>query len=151
MSKKNKDALFDQCILILQSKIARYSSKINELDIAIAEDTKSSAGDKFETSREMHQQEIDKLNGQLEIVKSDLLKISHLNNKESSLSITEGSLVQTNIMHFLIAASVGKLSVNNQIFYVISAQAPIAKILFGKFMGDTVTFNGKTHTVLSIM
>jgi len=146
----NKTALLNQCTRILEEKIHSYQTKISELEFSKSEDTKSSAGDKFETSREMLQQEIDKLTGQLQLQKADLLKINHLLNTSSTSTVGEGSLVITESMTFLIAVSLGKVVIEDVVCYVISVQAPMARAMIGKSVGESFMFNGKDQKVLGI-
>ena len=82
-------------------------------------DTKSSAGDKFETSREMAQIEIHKI--EIEISKTQQF-ITDLFSKVTQLIITDKGA-------FLISIPFGKLILNDEKIFCISKNAPITKHL----------------------
>ena len=115
----------------------KISEKIQKLEQLIAEtrasnnDTKSSMGDKYETSREMLQQEINNLQIQLnEHLKSQKILININPNPHKVVSL--GSLVETEKGMFFIAISLGELSFNQEKIFVISAESPLAKAMNGK-------------------
>lgn len=102
---------------------------------------KSSAGDKYETTRAMMQIERDKAAEQME----EGLKLKRMaesikpqiNNSKIGL----GSIIMTDSVHFYIAISAGKVDVEGQTFLTVSAQAPIALTLLKLNPGDSFIFN----------
>ncbi len=132
----------------------KISEKIQKLEQLIAEtrasnnDTKSSMGDKYETYREMLQQEINNLQLQLnEQLKSQqiLKNIQNISHKTVSLA----SLVETDKGKFFIAVS-GELSFNQEKIFIISAESPLAKAMNGKKEGDAFIVNNLTHFIKNI-
>lgn len=113
-------------------------------------DTKSSAGDKYETGRAMIQIEIEKnevqlsktMNLQKELSKIDLIK--EFNKVEF------GSLIQTNHGIYLISIGLGKIVVNNTAYYAISLASPIGQVLRDKIIGDEVQFQGRQYILQDI-
>lgn len=141
-----------ELLKIIHQKI---SEKIQKLEQLIAEtrasnnDTKSSMGDKYETSREMLQQEINNLQVQLnEHLKSQqiLKNIQTIAHKTVGL----GSLVETDKGKFFIAISLGELSYNQEKIFVISAESPLAKSMNGKKVGETFIMNNLSQTIKNI-
>ena len=133
----------------------KISEKIQKLEQLIAEtrasnnDTKSSMGDKYETSREMLQQEINNLQIQLnEHLKSQ--KILKNINPNPHKIVTLGSLVETEKGMFFIAISLGELSFNQEKIFVISAESPLAKAMNGKKVGETFIVNNLTQIIKNI-
>ena len=133
----------------------KISEKIQKLEQLIAEtrasnnDTKSSMGDKYETSREMLQQEINNLQIQLnEHLKSQqiLKNINPITHK----IVTLGSLVETEKGMFFIAISLGELSFNQEKIFVISAESPLAKAMNGKKTGKSFVVNNLQQTIKNI-
>ena len=133
----------------------KISEKIQKLEQLIAEtrasnnDTKSSMGDKYETSREMLQQEINNLQLQLnEQLKSQqiLKNIQPISYKTVSL----GSLVETDKGNFFIAVSLGELSFNQEKIFIISAESPLAKAMNGKKEGDAFIVNNLNQFIKNI-
>ena len=133
----------------------KISEKIQKLEQLIAEtrasnnDTKSSMGDKYETSREMLQQEINHLQIQLnEHLKSQ--KILKNINPNPHKIVTLGSLVETEKGKFFIAISLGELSFSQEKIFVISAESPLAKAMNGKKTGESFVVNNLTQIIKNI-
>ena len=133
----------------------KISEKIQKLEQLIAEtrasnnDTKSSMGDKYETSREMLQQEINNLQIQLnEHLKSQ--KILKNINPNPHKIVTLGSLVETEKGMFFIAISLGELSFNQEKIFVISAESPLAKAMNGKKTGESFVVNNLSQIIKNI-
>ncbi len=133
----------------------KISEKIQKLEQLIAEtrasnnDTKSSMGDKYETSREMLQQEINHLQIQLnEHLKSQQI-LKNINPNPHKI-VTLGSLVETEKGMFFIAISLGELSFNQEKIFVISAESPLAKAMNGKKTGESFVVNNLQQTIKNI-
>ena len=133
----------------------KISEKIQKLEQLIAEtrasnnDTKSSMGDKYETSREMLQQEINNLQIQLnEHLKSQKILININPNPHKVVSL--GSLVETEKGMFFIAISLGELSFNQEKIFVISAESPLAKAMNGRKTGESFVVNNLQQTIKNI-
>ena len=146
--RMNKPELLE----IINQKI---SEKIQKLEQLIAEtrasnnDTKSSMGDKYETSREMLQQEINNLQIQLnEHLKSQQI-LKNINPNPHKI-VTLGSLVETEKGMFFIAISLGELSFNQEKIFVISAESPLAKAMNGKKTGESFVVNNLSQIIKNI-
>ena len=133
----------------------KISEKIQKLEQLIAEtrasnnDTKSSMGDKYETSREMLQQEINHLQIQLnEHLKSQQI-LKNINPNTHKI-VTLGSLVETEKGMFFIAISLGELSFNQEKIFVISAESPLAKAMNGKKTGESFVVNNLSQIIKNI-
>jgi hypothetical protein len=61
-----------------------------------------------------------------------------------------GSLVNTNTGNYYLSISLGKLTLHAKDYFLISAVTPIGKLLIGKSIGDSVSFNGKSIEILGI-
>ena len=141
-----------EILQIIQDKL---SAKIDNLELLIAEtrasnnETKSSMGDKFETSREMVQQEINTLQIQLNENRNarDSLKTINTNLHQT---IGLGSLVQTEKGLFYIAVSLGEIISNEKKIFVISTESPLGKALYGKKKGDKILLNNMKQTVNTV-
>ncbi|MGB1032298.1 MAG: hypothetical protein ACPGWM_06775, partial [Flavobacteriales bacterium] len=104
----------------------------------------------FETSREMLQQEEDKIRRMLlqgYQMKQDL---DQLKPETSSEVIGPGSLVKSNKGTFYISIGLGKIPVENETVFCISMGSPIGQLLKGKISGMDVTFNGNTFAIQNV-
>lgn len=131
---------------------SEIDSKINYLNNLIADlrsqnnDTKSSMGDKYETSREMMQQEITRIQNQLNEVILQQESFQKIAIKHSDI-IVNGSYLETSMGNFVIACSLGEISYDGKKIFVLSSQTPLSKVLLGKKVGETFEMNGKSFLI----
>ncbi|QOW11778.1 hypothetical protein Q73A0000_16120 [Kaistella flava (ex Peng et al. 2021)] len=141
-----------EILQIIQDKL---SEKIATLERMISEtrasnnETKSSMGDKYETSREMVQQQINNLQVQLNenLQARNSLKIINTNLHQK---IGLGSLVQTDKGLFYIAVSLGEITFKDKKIFVISTESPLGKSLFGKKKDDEISLNNTKQTIQNL-
>ena len=133
----------------------KLSEKIQNFEKLIAEtrasnnDTKSSMGDKYETGREMLQQEINNLQVQLnEVLKQqDFLKTILIKPCEK---VEKGAIVKTERGLFFISVSLGEINFDNQKIICISPESPLAKAMNGKQKSDVFSLNNMSQKILII-
>ena len=143
--KKVKEELIrhiDSCLLKLQQDL-------DQLNQAKANETKSSAGDKYETSRAMIQQEMDQFQLKISQWNMHLLKISNLAIRYSHI-VEEGSLIKTDRGIYYFSTSVGKFKFQDEIIFALSIDAPIYEQLKGKEEGSIINFNGQQFKILTV-
>ncbi|HAK29296.1 MULTISPECIES: 3-oxoacyl-ACP synthase [Sphingobacterium] len=144
---------------VLEIALKRTKERITMIESALEtardssnDDTKSSAGDKYETSREMIQQDINRYQKQLVEANKDLqqlISIESLSNDVIDVVIL-GTLVQTNVGLYLIATSIGAVKIGTNNIFVISPASPIGQLLIGKKIGDSFVFNNVNQKVIAI-
>ncbi|WP_353136410.1 3-oxoacyl-ACP synthase [Pseudopedobacter sp.] len=144
----DKKHIVDTGLRLLLTKEEDLKSIIFNLR-ASNNDTKSSMGDKYETSREMLQQEINMLERQLSEIqkqKDIFLKI----RSENTDTVTLGAVVSTSIGNLFISAGIGEIKMGDQTIKAISINSPLAQNLLNKRINDTFALNGKEFTILNI-
>lgn len=140
--KNLKDLLFDHCENNINSKLKNYLKIDQELFKSLNEETKSSAGDKHETTRAMIQIEREKNSKQIkeiENLKKQLLSIKSI--KVNNSKVSQGSIVYTSNCNYFISISCKLYENESNIIYCVSPKTPIAKEYLGKKVGDKVNFN----------
>jgi hypothetical protein len=142
-----KQKLIKTCSNYLRDKINSLHAIINEVSEASNSESKSSAGDKHETSKAMMQLEIEKLGTQLNEAELQLVEFEKINFNKNFQCIEQGSLVETNKGYFLIASSIGKIIVDNKTVFVISSKSPLVIALAGKQQNDVLSFNGVEYVI----
>lgn len=145
-----KQKLIQACSDYLKDKIQSLNTIIKEVSESSNAESKSSAGDKHETSKAMMQLEIEKLGMQLKEVELQLAEFEKINFNKNFQSIEQGALVETNKGYFLIAGSIGKVAVDDKTVFVISSKSPLALKLMGSNQKDTVMFNDVSYLINSI-
>ena len=123
----------------LNNKLKFLNQNLESAIISRNSETKSRAGDKFETSREMAQIEIRKL--ETEILKAQQF-IQDLQENKADLIITETEV-------FLISIPFGKIAINSKTIYCISNSAPIAKLLLNTEVSTGFNYRGVDYKVVS--
>ena len=124
----------------LLRKLSYLNTSLKQAIDSRNSDTKSSAGDKFETSREMAQIEIQKI--ETEISKTQQF-FTDLASKASQLIITDKGA-------FLISIPFGKVMVNTTEVFCISNSAPITKQLVNTEISANFEYRGVTYNILDI-
>ena len=145
-----KEELFKHCLNYVEECINTAQFAIEDAQSSANDDTKSSAGDKFETGREMMQQEIDRNRKQLEEAKKMRLALEQIENHQVSEIVHSGSLVITNLGKFYISISRGQIQVDGINYFAISAISPIGLKLMRQKIGYEFDFNGKPFIIESI-
>ncbi len=146
-----KQQLIQACRDYLKDKINSLNTIINEVTESSNSESKSSAGDKHETSKAMMQLEIEKLGTQLKEAEELSADFEKINFNKPFQTIEQGSLVETNRGWFLIASSIGKLTIDEKIVFVISNRSPLALKLIGIKQKDTVMFNDVSYSYSSYL
>jgi hypothetical protein len=141
-----RSAIFNAITTHISAKIQLLQQDISDLLSDLAGDTKSSAGDKFETSREMSQQEISKLTQQVNEQKKWLNLAANYSNHETSDKIVAGSIVTLSTGQFLIGLPLGKIPTLNGI-HCIGNTAPLSQMILNKKVGEAITFQ---HQIITI-
>lgn len=145
-----KEQLHQECKQFLDSRFLVVKGRIENIQESLQSETKSSAGDKHETGRAMLQLEREKAGNQLKDIQVQQERFSKVNIHSKSDVVSLGSLVKTNVATYFIAISVGKISVNNEVYFAISPSSPIGQMLLGKAVGDVFLFNRLKQEVLSV-
>ena len=152
-----------EILLLFKQKVIQISyqlilDKLNEFELtersaqeSAANDTKSSMGDKHETSREILQQERE-MNGRrmAESIrqKEEIERI--LPNHEFT-QIQSGTLAETSLGWFFFSTALGFVHVDNAKVAVISMASPIGQALKGLKAGESIMFQGKPILIKQII
>lgn len=135
LTKSAVIAELDKQLLI---KLSYLTTNLKQAIHSRNSDTKSSAGDKFETSREMAQIEIQKIEN--EISKTQQF-IKDLFAKFSKFIITDKGT-------FLISIPFGKLMVSGTEVFCISKNAPISKHLINTKKNNSFFYNDMKYNII---
>ena len=145
--QKIKSQLFEKCKENADDRIRHAKEAMLAAQEAANEESKSSAGDKYNTVRALMQIETDRYARQLiEAQKlAGTMDLIHIERQHDQLDL--GSLVETDNGNYFIATSVGKITIDDFTAYAISAASPLGHQLMGKKEGDQLSFNNKKITI----
>ena len=138
-----KKRIRESCITYLTSRIDAARHAMLEAQESANSEEKSSAGDKYETSRSMGQLHRDMNAKQLEEASRELAYVSALPVTTLSTFAGAGSVVVCDQYVFFIAAGSKTIMEDGQQVVMLSPTAPVARQLEGKKDGDTFQFNGR--------
>jgi hypothetical protein len=146
-----KHQLYQLCLDYVKLRIAAAQEAIQQAQLSANEETKSAAGDKYETGRAMAQLEIEKNSVQLAEAQKLKQALEQISPDQSSSTIQTGSLVITNQGNYYITISAGQLVLDSTAYFVVSPVSPIAKHMMGLKLHTPFQFQGRNFTILEIL
>jgi transcription elongation GreA/GreB family factor len=150
MNTSLKEKLLALCVQYVGGKIHAASEAMRNAQEAANEESKSSAGDKYETGRAMMQIERDKAATQLDEALKLKKTLSLISTSGSHNVISLGSIVLTKTFNAFISVGPGKLNIDGVDYFIVTPMSPLGKTLSGLNVGAEFTFNNKPNTVLEI-
>jgi len=146
-----KQELLALCHSFIEARINSTKIAIQMAQNSANEETKSTAGDKFETGRAMAQLEIEKGTVQLAEALKQKQVLDYLLPETTFNTVRMGSLVYTNQGNYYVSIPAGRLEVDSIIYYAISSISPIGALLFGLKTGGSINFNSKIIIIKEIV
>ncbi len=145
-----KATLLHEAKTILDDRIKMAYDAMQAAQASANSESKSSAGDKYETGRAMGQIERDLNAHQYQKLKQERLTLDRIDIDLTPNRVAVGSLVGTSVGTFWIAVSLGILTIDNQPTMVVSAASPIGQALMGLQVGDGFEFQKKKAIIEKI-
>lgn len=147
---KTKQQIYDCLMEMLEHKIESAQKAIDIVRESRDSDTKSSAGDKYETGRAMMQMELEK--NEVQLSRNNQLKkeLARINLEKENTQVEFGSLVITTHGNYFISIGIGKIEIDNSTFYAISLASAIGQLLHKKKAGDSFLLHGKEVKIQQI-
>ena len=138
------------CQAYVQQRMDTAKQAMEAAQESANSESKSSAGDKYETGRAMAQLERDRHAQLLAEAMKLNQELTRLNVEKEYTTVQPGSLVMTNRGAFFISISAGKLTLNGIEYFAISPASPIGTVLAGRKTGESVTFNKMSYQVVDV-
>jgi len=151
IDQKIKQELIDASRAMVSNKLHIIDAELEQLQNSANEETKSSAGDKYETSRAMLMLEKEKLFNQKEQLVKQMKSLQRVDFSKTFDKVASGALVETSTGNYFILSGIGEVTVSKVSFFVVSPLAPVVQALLGKGTGDKIPFNGKLIEIQSII
>jgi transcription elongation GreA/GreB family factor len=152
---KLSDTLYQLCLEFIDNRIKTIREAIQETQASAYQETKSSAGDKYETGLSMMQLDMEKQAEQLQEAlrtRKALEQVKVIDETSGNENgIRPGNAIQTSQGNFYIAISAGQLKVNDTAYFAISPATPIGSKLMGLKTGQSFSFNGKNYMINSVV
>lgn len=142
----NKEKVYAAVMQQLEARLAQLAGSIASVKEARNNESKSSAGDKYETGREMMQSELDKLLSQESLLLKQQHELSKISPTRQHKDVSLGSLVRTDQATYFLSTAFGVV----EGVYVISLASPIGSLLLNKSVGDSIAFRGKQQQIMEV-
>ena len=145
-----KQKIYNHCTHLANENINSLQNNLNDLMEGAKSDSKSSAGDKHETSISMMQLEQEKVRKQLNEALEQKAELDKINISMNNNRVAKGSLVKANNMFLFISIALGKITIDNKQIIILSSQSPLGIKLMGKQKNDTAEINGIKYLIETI-
>jgi transcription elongation GreA/GreB family factor len=146
-----KHHLYNYCLLYIEQRVSTIQKAIKDAQASANEETKSSAGDKYETGRSMMQLEIEKNTTQLAQALKLKQALSLINPDKKSSDVQNGSIVITDQSNYYIAISINQIDIEGTTYFPISPASPIGLKMMGLKKQDSFQWNKTTYTIREII
>lgn len=145
-----KTALYDLCLQRVKQMVITAEQSIQQAEEATRSETKSSAGDKFETGRAMAHAEMHKAKRSFAEAKMMLTDLQTINIETHHSKIQKGALIETNAGYYFLSVGLGKLTLDHLTFFVMSSQSPLGTLFLNKAVGDQISFRDRDIIINAI-
>jgi hypothetical protein len=142
-----KQQLLQLCLQAQTQRIEHARKAMEEAQQAANQEERSTAGDKYDTSRAMSQNVRNMNARQMQEALKDLALLQQIHPQAVFMEAKVGSVVKTSMGNYFIAISGGPYIIDRESYFSVSALSPIGELLLHKKKGDTYTFRGKTVSV----
>ncbi|MBH8558302.1 3-oxoacyl-ACP synthase [Hymenobacter negativus] len=143
-----KPALHAACQAFIEQRISAARTAMQAAQESSSSETKSSAGDKYETGREMANAERDRNAAHMQQAQQLQAELARISPDAPCDTARPGALVSTSLGRFYISISAGKLEGTD--VFAVSPAAPVAVALKGLRAGEEAVFNGKTVRIEAV-
>jgi hypothetical protein len=151
MDEDFKKFVLEKCFSVINTEILVAIQNINITKESLLDDSKSSAGDKHETSRAMTHLEIEKSEFALSNLKKTKTDLERINPNIQNTKILFGSIFQTNQSWFFVSSSLGKFKIEEKEIITISILSPLFLALKELKKGDKKLFNGQSIEIINVL
>ena len=146
-----KIQIYNCCKSYIEQRISTIQLAVNNARDASKEETKSSMGDKYETTRAMMHFEQEKLGVQMQEANKLQQILLKINPEITGKKVATGSLVVTDIGNYYIAIGAGKFEIDGIVYFAVSLTAPLAQKMMGAKAGDKLNFNERLYDIEEVL
>ena len=151
MEGLDRSVLIEECREYLNKRKMLIKKSMDDLKEDLEGESKSSAGDKYETGREMINIEWNKLSVQLNQYEQLDKILNRIEEHKPNGNAVLGSIVCTNEATYFLSIPAGEIKTQKDTVYAVGIQAPIAQLFLGKKAGDQMVFNNRKFQIEKII
>ena len=144
LKQKILDACFEQQTKVMENlKVVMEEVADSAEEYGLPKDLYDSYRNQMMSKREMFAQQLLKITEQVDILR-------RVDIARTYTQIRFGAVVITESQHLFIATGIGKVNVEGEEYFVISAMVPFYSAIDGKKAGDSYEFRGKKEKILEV-
>jgi transcription elongation GreA/GreB family factor len=137
-----KQKVYQEFQQVLKDKIDRLQQQLAELKESTANETKSTVGDKYETTRALLQTEQDTVRKKIQEARDQQVLYHQIDSTVTSAVVRPGSLVKSSNGWFFISVALGKIVIDDKTVIAISPFSPMGQSLMGSTANNTIEIKG---------
>lgn len=145
-----KKRLYQHCFQLLCERVEEAKRLIDDAQEASNSETKSSAGDKYETGRAMAQLEKERHARRHVEALNALYRLESIGCRQRTDDIDVGSLVEADNATYYLIVGLGLVEYEGRKVHVISEHAPMGQVLLGLEEEEDFVFRGREMVVQRI-
>jgi len=145
-----KQKLLQICNERVDKRINDYKEEVNLIKESIASNDKGSSEDD-DSGHGKLLNDLEKNMTYLNDAKKTKEYLSTIKTNVESKDAMLGSIVKTNVMDFYISTSIGKIELDDAVFYAISVNSPIGQLLINKPVNTSFEFNQNKYVITEII
>jgi len=145
-----KTSLKHYCVTLLEERLNTANDLIAAAQESANNDSKSSAGDKYETSRAMGHLQKEMYQLQAARIRQELLIAGSTELKLCAGAVKAGAIVLADDILVFVSVGLGRKVVAGRTVLFLSEDAPFYKDLYLKNVNDTITIAKQLYTIRDI-
>lgn len=149
-SLDDKKRLLEACLAPVRSRIDQIHASLEQAREASQQETKSSAGDKYETGREMMRIQSDMQALHLYEARDLLQRLERIDVSQVPATVRPGAVVRTEEGLYFISQSLGPVVLDGVEYQTMSLASPLGKVIKGLAVGDSAEFRERKVTILAL-
>jgi hypothetical protein len=143
-----KKLLVNECQRIQQEAVDSSKTAMNEAQVALNEYGPNK--DRYDSFRDQLIGRRDMFAGQYQKALAEYNVLTRINPGVKNDCAEFGAVIITEKSNFFISISIGKVTIDGNLFYAISPNVPLYKVMKGLKKGDVFEFNKQKHKILDI-
>ncbi len=145
-----KEKIFEAYSGLIDDKIQLFLQTLKDLRESVSNETKNTAGDKYETALAMLHIEQENTGQQLNEALKQKSLFGKIDPSVNTSKIINGSLVKTNKGYFFMSVALGKTIVDGNTVIALSPHSPLGQKIMGLKAKDTAAINGSQFIIESV-
>jgi hypothetical protein len=149
MNLKIKEKILAKCIQIKEESEANTLVAMNDAQQSANE--YGAPRDRYDSFRAQMMRKRDMLAQQLAVAEEELRFLRQVKPELKSTKVDAGALVRLDSQTLYILVGIGKVVVDDEVFYVVSPVVPLAIAMKNLKQGDSFSFRGNTMKIVEII